>query len=65
MVKTFVDGNARLDALLAKPGIADRVAKIRDRADQEDRARDAATCSLCGRGQLQPGTTECSHPFQP
>lgn len=62
MVKTFVDGNARLDTLLAKPEMAERVAEIRNRADQEDRARSAATCSLCG--QLQPVPTECSHPLQ-
>ncbi|MEB0266792.1 hypothetical protein [Cryobacterium sp. 10I5] len=38
MAKTFVDGNDRLDALLAQPGMAERVAEIHDRADEEDRA---------------------------
>ena len=38
MTKTFVHGNDRIDALLAKPGMAQKVAEIQERADTEDRA---------------------------
>ena len=65
MAKSFIDGNDRLDALLAQPGMAERVAEIHDRADEEDRAREIVTRGLPGRGQPRPAPTECSRPLQP
>jgi hypothetical protein len=50
MAKSFIDGSDRLDALLAQPGMSERVAEIHDRADEEDRARDVVIRGLPGRG---------------
>jgi len=37
MTKSFIDGTARIEALLARPGMAEAVAELRKRADEEDR----------------------------
>jgi DNA-binding transcriptional regulator YiaG len=52
MAKTFVEGNDRLDALLAKPGMAERVAEIHDRADEEDRAYAMSLAMIREAGNL-------------
>lgn len=52
MAKTFVAGNDRLDALLAKPGMAERVAEIHDRADEEDRAYAMSLAMIREAGNL-------------
>jgi hypothetical protein len=38
MGTSFINGNDRIDALLARPGMVEKVAEIQDRADEEDRA---------------------------
>ena len=52
MTKTFIDGNTRLDALLAQPGMAERVAEIHDRANEEDRAYAMSLAMIREAGNL-------------
>ena len=37
MAKSFTDGTARIEALLARPGMIEAVTEIRERGDAEDR----------------------------
>lgn len=52
MTKSFIHGNDHIDALLAKPGMAEKVAEIQDRADSEDRAYAMSLAMIREAGNL-------------